>query len=55
MELLGHSQIHLTLNTYTHVVPALQREAAGRLEALLRPELDPGEGEAAEAQPTEGG
>jgi integrase len=28
METLGHSQISLTLNTYSHVVPALQRGAA---------------------------
>jgi len=30
METLGHSQISLTLNTYTHVLPALQRDAAAR-------------------------
>jgi integrase len=35
MEILGHSQISLTMNTYSHVLPALQREAAVRLEALL--------------------
>jgi integrase len=35
MEILGHSQISLTMNTYSHVLPALQREAAARLEALL--------------------
>ena len=35
METLGHSQISLTLNTYSHVIPALQREAADRMEALL--------------------
>ncbi len=28
METLGHSQISLTLNTYSHVLPALQRDAA---------------------------
>src|SRR5205814_7770497 len=36
MDLLGHSQIHLTMNTYTHVLPELQREAAGRMDAFLR-------------------
>ena len=36
MEILGHSQISLTMNTYSHVVPELQREAAARLDALLR-------------------
>jgi len=35
METLGHSQISLTMNTYSHVVPALQREAADRMEAVL--------------------
>ena len=35
METLGHSQISLTLNTYSHVSPALQREAATRMEELL--------------------
>ncbi len=35
MEILGHSQISLTMNTYSHVIPALQREAAARLDALL--------------------
>lgn len=35
METLGHSQISLTMNTYSHVVPALQREAADRMEAIL--------------------
>lgn len=31
METLGHSQISLTLNTYSHVLPALQAEAAAKL------------------------
>ena len=35
METLGHSQISLTMNTYSHVLPALQREAADKMEALL--------------------
>lgn len=35
MEILGHSQISLTLNTYSHVIPSLQRDAAERLGALL--------------------
>jgi integrase len=30
METLGHSQISLTLDTYSHVLPALQQEAAAR-------------------------
>lgn len=36
METLGHSQISLTLDTYSHVIPALGREAAERMDALLR-------------------
>ena len=35
METLGHSQISLTMNTYSHVLPALQREAADRMEGAL--------------------
>lgn len=35
METLGHSQISLTLNTYAHVLPALQGEAAARLDDVL--------------------
>lgn len=35
MDVLGHSQISLTLNTYTHVLPELKREAADRMNDLL--------------------
>jgi integrase len=35
MEILGHSQISLTMNTYTAVIPALQVEAAAKLDELL--------------------
>jgi site-specific recombinase XerD len=35
MEILGHSQISLTLNTYSHVIPSLQREAAQRMDAVF--------------------
>jgi hypothetical protein len=35
METLGHSQISLTMNTYSHVLPALQRDAADKMEAVL--------------------
>ena len=35
METLGHSQVSLTLNTYSHVLPALQRDAAARMDAAL--------------------
>jgi|DewCreStandDraft_5_1066085.scaffolds.fasta_scaffold00705_19 integrase len=35
METLGRSQVSLTMDTYSHVLPALQREAAERLRELL--------------------
>ena len=31
MDALGHSQVSLTLNTYSHVLPSLQRDAAARI------------------------
>ena len=34
-ERLGHSQISVTLDTYSHCLPTMQREAAGKLDALL--------------------
>lgn len=38
MDVLGHSQIGLTMNTYSHVIPELRREAADRMEDLLKDE-----------------
>lgn len=35
MEILGHSQIALTMNTYTHVLPELKQEAAKRMDDLM--------------------
>jgi integrase len=35
MEVLGHSQISLTLNTHSHVMPELQQDAAKLMDALL--------------------
>jgi integrase len=37
METLGHSQISLTLNTYSHVIPALGRAAAEQMDVVLGP------------------
>ena len=34
-ERLGHSQISLTLDTYSHVLPGMGREAASKIDALL--------------------
>lgn len=33
---LGHSSIKLTLDTYSHVLPTMQREAADRVDELFR-------------------
>ena len=43
MQILGHSQIGLTLGTYSHVVPELATEAANRMakaywSELMRPQ-----------------
>lgn len=35
-ERLGHKKIGLTLDTYSHVIPSLQREAAERLDEMFR-------------------
>jgi integrase len=35
MDIVGHSQISVTMNTYAHVMPAMQSEAAGHMDALL--------------------
>jgi integrase len=35
MEILRHSQISTTMNTYAHVLPGLQRDATAKIEALL--------------------
>lgn len=37
-ERLGHSTIHLTLDTYSHVLPNMQKEAAQKLDDLLNTE-----------------
>jgi integrase len=36
MDLLGHSQIGLTMNTYSHVIPDLRSDAARRMQDLLQ-------------------
>jgi integrase len=35
MEILGHSQISVTLNTYAHVAPEIASDAANRIEGAL--------------------
>jgi integrase len=34
METLGHSQISPTMNTYSHVLPALEEDAAARMDEI---------------------
>jgi integrase len=42
MDVLGHSQIAVTMNVYGHVIPAMQHEAAGHMDAALS-QQDPDE------------
>lgn len=35
MELLGHSRIGITMDTYSHVLPSLMREAADKMDQIL--------------------
>ena len=35
MEVLGHSSFALTMDTYTHVLPALMRDAADAMDRAL--------------------
>ncbi len=34
-EILGHSKVQVTLDTYSHVLPTMQRDAAARMQGLL--------------------
>ena len=36
-ERLGHSTISLTLDTYSHVAPAMQQEVAEKMDEILTP------------------
>jgi integrase len=35
MDLLGHSQIGTTMDTYSHVMPEMKSEMAEKIDALL--------------------
>jgi integrase len=35
-EILGHSQISMTLDTYSHVLPSMQQEAMDKLDDLFK-------------------
>jgi integrase len=41
-DMLGHSQVGLTLQVYSHVLPELRQDAAEAMEKLLVPEAAPG-------------
>lgn len=44
MEILGHSQISITMDVYTHVVQDTQREAMSHMDRLLRKRRRPDRG-----------
>ncbi len=35
-ELLGHSQISMTLDIYSHVLPSMQRDAMRKLDNIFK-------------------
>jgi integrase len=41
-ERLGHSNISITLDTYSHVLPGMQKDAIAAFDASLRLSLTPG-------------
>ena len=34
-ELLGHASVTITLDTYSHVLPSMQGEAADKMDSML--------------------
>lgn len=55
MEVLGHSEIGVTMNIYSHVIPEVQRDAAERLDALLGDGSDSAAATRAATQGSDGG
>lgn len=39
-ERLGHSSVGITLDVYSHVLPGIQEEAAAKIDAVLRAEIE---------------
>ncbi len=39
-EILGHSQVSMTLSIYSHVLPGMQEEAMGKMNDLFRKRRD---------------
>jgi integrase len=35
-EMLGHATISMTMDTYSHVLPSMQKEAAGKIDRLFQ-------------------
>jgi site-specific recombinase XerD len=35
-QMLGHSRVGITLDTYSHVLPGMQESAARRMDGILR-------------------
>ncbi len=42
MDLLGHSEVRVTMDLYSHVGPVLQREAADQIDAGFKSAKRPG-------------
>ena len=42
-EMLGHTQISMTMDIYAHVLPSMQLDAVHRLHGLLQEDVDSGE------------
>jgi len=43
--MLGHTQISMTMDIYSHVLPGMQQEAVSKLNTLLIPREDSDSGE----------
>jgi integrase len=39
-ELLGHGTIAMTMDTYSHLLPSMQKDAAGKMNDVFRPSED---------------
>jgi integrase len=39
-ELLGHTQIGITMDVYSHVLPGMQQDAMGKLNEVLKRQED---------------
>ena len=54
-ERLGHSQVSVTLDTYSHVLPSLQEALADQIAGMIhRPSRPEEEGDATTSHPNEG-